>query len=221
MAIEAPAGVTPAMFALPELSLGKYDGTIPDTGSPGPDAPAAAEIVGLIAEDHRLRLVAALALGAGTLAEAVEATGLDTREAVVALDRLTRGGLVVAADGERIRLATERLKEAAREVGRTRTAEDLGEGATGSAPADAVLRSFLRGGKLVSIPTGRAKRLVVLEWLAGRFEPGRTYPEPETNRILDEVHPDHAALRRYLVDEGFLERRDGFYWRAGGAFEVD
>lgn len=29
-----------------------------------------------------------------------------------------------------------------------------------------------------------------------------------------------AALRRYLVDEEFLHRRDGFYWRAGGTFEV-
>ena len=31
----------------------------------------------------------------------------------------------------------------------------------------------------------------------------------------------YAALRRYLVDEGFLERRDGFYWRVGGTFDID
>jgi hypothetical protein len=33
-------------------------------------------------------------------------------------------------------------------------------------------------------------------------------------------HPDYAALRRYLVDEGFMERRHGSYRRAGGSFEV-
>jgi hypothetical protein len=29
-------------------------------------------------------------------------------------------------------------------------------------------------------------------------------------------HPDVAALRRYLVDEGLLTREAGVYWRNGG-----
>jgi hypothetical protein len=33
------------------------------------------------------------------------------------------------------------------------------------------------------------------------------------------VHPDTAALRRYLVDEGILDREHGEYWRAGGTFD--
>ena len=57
--------------------------------------------------------------------------------------------------------------------------------------------------------------------VAGQFEPGRTFPEEEVNRILARFHPDVAALRRYLVDEEFLERREGSYWRAGGTFHVD
>ena len=61
----------------------------------------------------------------------------------------------------------------------------------------------------------------ILDWLAGRFEPGKTYPERDVNLLLGLAHADVAALRRYLVDEEFLERRDGFYWRAGGTFEMD
>ena len=38
---------------------------------------------------------------------------------------------------------------------------------------------------------------------------------------LAQVHPDTAALRRYLVDEGLMSRRGGEYWRAGGTVEVD
>jgi hypothetical protein len=43
-------------------------------------------------------------------------------------------------------------------------------------------------------------------------------------------HPDYAALRRYLVDEGFLRRANEhdlsggsrrLYWRTGGSFDVD
>jgi hypothetical protein len=38
--------------------------------------------------------------------------------------------------------------------------------------------------------------------------------------VLRRFHPDVAALRRYLVDEGFLDREAGVYWRAGGRVGV-
>jgi len=90
------------------------------------------------------------------------------------------------------------------------------------APADAakVLRRFVQDGRLTSIPTSHGKRLVVLDWLAQRFEPGEIYPERAVNLTLGKVHGDYATLRRYLVDDGFLERREGFYWRAGGSFDL-
>jgi hypothetical protein len=31
------------------------------------------------------------------------------------------------------------------------------------------------------------------------------------------VHADTAALRRYLVDEGFMAREAGIYWRTSAA----
>jgi hypothetical protein len=84
-----------------------------------------------------------------------------------------------------------------------------------------VLRSFLDGdGRLRSIPAKHSKRLVILDHLAQRFEPGERYPEVEVNRRLREAHPDVAALRRHLVEEGFLDRQDGVYWRTGGSVEV-
>ena len=61
----------------------------------------------------------------------------------------------------------------------------------------------------------------MLDFLAQHFEPGSRYPEPDVNEILRRFHPDVAALRRYLVDEEFLERQDGSYWRAGGTFVTE
>src|SRR5690349_6029145 len=82
---------------------------------------------------------------------------------------------------------------------------------------DAVLRAFLTEDRtLRAIPTKIRKRLVVLDLLAQEFEPGERYAEPEVNNRLRAFHPDVAALRRHLVEEGLLERRDGLYWRAGG-----
>ena len=48
------------------------------------------------------------------------------------------------------------------------------------------------------------------------FEPGIRYEEQEVNVIMTRFYNDHAALRRSLVDEGFLDREQGIYWRAGG-----
>lgn len=86
---------------------------------------------------------------------------------------------------------------------------------------DSVLRSFLDDdGRLRSIPAKHSKRLVILDHLAQLFEPGLRYSELEVNRRLRAVHDDVAALRRYLVEEGFLDRESGMYWRTGGSVDL-
>jgi hypothetical protein len=193
-----------------------------DGAGPATPQPSAEALVGLLAERSRLRVVAALALGAATAEQIETAAGLDGREVRAAIDRLARGGLVTVAPGGGLRLAEERFRAAARASSRAVRAakvpvEDLGM----SEEEARVLRPFFDDGRLTGIPAPRSKRVVLLNFLAGRFEPGKVYPERDVNAVLRQFHPDVAALRRYLVDEGFLARRQGFYWRAGGEFEVD
>jgi hypothetical protein len=93
-----------------------------------------------------------------------------------------------------------------------------------------VLRRFVHNGRLLAMPAAYGKRRVVLDHLAGLFEPGRRYPEPEVNELLGRYHPDYAMLRRYLVDDGFLDRADEpapsgsrsvkVYWRTGGTVDT-
>lgn len=188
-----------------------------------PGGPSPAVLVGLLAEPDRLKVVAAMALGARTVETVAAVAGIQVRQAASALERLVAGGLVVSAeDGAELRLASERFKEAARAEAERRVAlnpQDTLEGV--ATEPRRVLRNFVSDGRLRLIPTNRTKRLVILDWLAARFEPGRSYPERDVNLLLRMAHPDVAALRRHLVDEGFLDRRDGFYWRAGGTFEID
>jgi hypothetical protein len=80
---------------------------------------------------------------------------------------------------------------------------------------------FLSDNAVRAIPRRRAVRLALLDLLANEFEPGRSYPEAEVNAVLERFHPDFCLLRRLLVDEQFLGRGDGLYWRTGGTFEVD
>lgn len=87
-------------------------------------------------------------------------------------------------------------------------------------PARVARNFFGEDGRLHTIPSRHSKLLVVLDRLAQAFAPGRTYPESEVNEVLQRFHPDHAALRRYLVENDFLTRADGLYWRSGGTFDV-
>ena len=181
----------------------------------GPDA-----LVGLLAEEGRLKVVAAVVLGATTPTAVAGATGLDPKVVTKALDRLIRGGMVEASTDDGLRVAVERFKEAAQQAAAQRPQRRPEEfGAT--ADQAAILRNYLVDGKLTQVPAQRSKRLVVLDFLAGQFEPGRTYPEEQVNYVLGRFHADYAALRRYLVEEELLERRDGFYWRTGGTVLVD
>jgi len=181
----------------------------------GPEA-----LVGLLAEEGRLKVVAAIVLGASTEPEVVTATNLAPKAVRKATERLIRGGLVESGPGDRLRVATARFQEAARRAAAERPQsrpEELGA----TADQAHVLRNYLVDGRLTHIPAVRSKRLVVLDFLAGQFEPGRIYPEDQVNYLLGRFHADYAALRRYLVEEELVERRDGFYWRTGGTFEVE
>ncbi len=175
-----------------------------------------ATVVGLLADPTRLKVVAALALGASTLQDVAEAASLPVKDVALAARRLARAGLV-RRDGAALQLRTEQFGAVARAAAEAapppeRLSDDPAE--------DAVLSAFVRRGRLVSIPAQLSKRRVVLEHIVRVFEPGVRYPEREVNALLAVWHPDHAALRRYLVDEGLLSREAGLYWRTGGYVDV-
>jgi hypothetical protein len=176
----------------------------------------AATIVGLLADPTRLRVVAALALGAGTLEEVADVAGLPLKDVALAARRLSRAGLV-DRDGHALALHTERFGAGARAAAEAAPAP---EPLSDDPAEDAVLSAFVRDGRLASIPAQRSKRLVVLHHLVRVFEPGVRYPEREVNALLAVWHADVAALRRYLVDEGLLTREAGVYWRSGGRVDV-
>jgi len=80
------------------------------------------------------------------------------------------------------------------------------------------IRPFLDGkGKITQLPKKLKVRLIVLAYLAEKFEIGRDYSEREVNAVCDAWHTfgDFFQLRRELVDYGLLNReRDGTrYWR--------
>jgi len=70
-------------------------------------------------------------------------------------------------------------------------------------------------GSLKMIPTKSKKIIAILEYVIVSFEKNRDYNEKQVNDILEKFHPDTSALRRYMIDYGYLGREnDGSrYWR--------
>lgn len=171
------------------------------------------ELVRLLARSERRRVMAALLLGSVTDQEVMAATGLSRREVTTALISLEQAGLVTSdRDGGHFLLEAAFERAVRSEAPPPPPSEHEHE----PAAVAAVLDQCFRQGRLVHLPTKRSKRLIVLDRLAQEFEPGHHYTERQVNATLVAFDPDVAALRRYLVDEGFLDRADGQYWRAGG-----
>jgi hypothetical protein len=77
-----------------------------------------------------------------------------------------------------------------------------------------VIRAFVRDGRLISIPAKPHKRELLLPYLLDLcFPDDREYEEREVNQRLALLHPDVAAVRRYLIDGGLMTRDAGIYRR--------
>ena len=83
-----------------------------------------------------------------------------------------------------------------------------------------VVRAFIRDDRLISIPAKPSKRALLLPEILDRcFPDDRPYTEAEVNARLAQLHPDVAALRRYLVDAGWMTREAGIYRRSSPSTE--
>ncbi|WP_152381391.1 DUF2087 domain-containing protein [Paenibacillus brasilensis] len=75
-----------------------------------------------------------------------------------------------------------------------------------------VLRNFFaKDGKLRQIPAQYKKKLIVLQMLAEKLEPGRIYPERELNERIKQYHEDFATIRRELIMHQFMYREREMY----------
>jgi hypothetical protein len=171
----------------------------------------------LVLDPVRLAVLGAAAVGPVDSTPLAEELGVQTRSVLLAIVKLREAGLL----DETGRLAVDTLQRLGSELPTLEgAAPSVTEGPWGQEEAT-VLRRFFDGTRLTRIPAQHAKRLIILDRLAQEFEPGVRYPEREVNFTLQLWYPDYAALRRYLVDEGFLTRAEGVYWRIGGRFPDD
>ena len=131
------------------------------------------------------------------------------------LAKLREIGLVsVTPDGNRrrYRLETDVLHMLSKDLLMEETVASVNTTTSEDAWDQKVLDTFLDGERITQVPRSFKKRMVLVRWLAGKFEPGVRYAEKDLNEAIKRHHEDYALFRREMVDTHLMERESGVYW---------
>lgn len=170
----------------------------------------------ILGNETRLQIVGILANGERSVGELAEQLQLTEPTISHHLSMMKELGLVNLRGEGTVRiywLETKFLEHMSKEVFTQNGLADLLNKEAEETWEQKVLQTFVQENVIKEIPARRQKRLVVLKWLVNQFEKEVQYTEAEMNERLKRCNPDHAALRRYLIENGLMQREHGFYWR--------
>ena len=154
---------------------------------------------------ERLQILGILAESAASITELAKRTGLKETAVLKHLGRLQNAALIQSTAPQ-----TYCLNEAALEQ-INRTVFHRGDSQNKGTLRQRVLRHYTDNGNLIRLPDNEAELMEVLHWIAELFQPAIQYPENMVNALIHQAHPDHAQMRRLLVDYGFMTRNRGIY----------
>jgi len=77
---------------------------------------------------------------------------------------------------------------------------------------ESVLRNFFsKDGRLRQIPAQYKKKLIALQFMVEKLEPGVVYSEKEINEFIKHFHEDFATIRREFIMHQFMYRENDKY----------
>ena len=164
-----------------------------------------------LADADRLKIAGLLGVEALSASQVAERLGIKQSEAAHHLEVLVEAGLAhkegaaYLLDSRALEMQSRRMLAQSHPPAPQYEGDDF--------EVKTLRAYFNRDGTLKSIPNQNKKLMVILNHLAKDFERGVKYPESQVNQMLRRYHEDHAALRRYMVDNGQLQREKGIYWR--------
>lgn len=178
-----------------------------------------------LADPTRIRLLCLLAAGEKSGLHLAENLGVSTptithhtsklREASLIQERREKNTIYFSIDEQMLQLGAADTLRLIKENGKRAGSHEEENGMDQDMQdkwRQSVLRNFhTPDGRLKHIPVQLKKKLVVLEAMAEKLEPGRAYPENEINAFVQQVHPDYATLRRELIMHGFMYREKEVY----------
>jgi hypothetical protein len=66
---------------------------------------------------------------------------------------------------------------------------------------------------LIKLPVQRKKKLIIIEEFLKKFRSDKKYSEIEVNDLILEQYDDYCTIRRTMIEEGMMRRKDQIYWK--------
>ncbi len=173
-----------------------------------------------IADESRLTILAHLSSEPASVTDLAELTRLRPPTVSHHLSVLADAGLVRFEPRGTTRVyffVPEGLDDARKSLSGDRGLSAFSDDDTLEAWEKKVLSVFVDGDTITQIPASEKKRMVLVRWIATKFEEERDYPEKEVNEIIKRHHPDSAYFRRAMVDTGIMTRSRSVYRKAPAA----
>lgn len=167
-----------------------------------------------IADESRLSILAHLSSEPASVTDLAELTSLKLPTVSHHLSVLAGAGLVQAERRGTTRIYSfvpSGLDEARRSLSDDGGLSAFSDDDTLESWERKVLSVFLDGETITQIPASEKKRMVLVRWIATKFDSDRDYPEREVNEIIKRHHVDSAYFRRAMVDTGIMTRSKGIY----------
>ncbi|WP_410510939.1 metalloregulator ArsR/SmtB family transcription factor [Paenibacillus sp. BR2-3] len=130
------------------------------------------------------------------------------REAALIKERRDKNTVYFMLNPEFIRLNSE----ASMQFIFAKGAEDMEEKGMENNLKETVIRNFFsKDGRLRQIPAQYKKKLIALQHIVEKLEPGVVYSEKEMNEFIKNYHEDYATIRREFIMHQFMYRENDKY----------
>jgi hypothetical protein len=169
----------------------------------------ASSLLAALSDPARLRVFAEIVLGEPVDTED-QSVPQQAQPREKAIARLESAGLISRGENG-FRVETAAFQTALREVSRL-----LAHRRSPLTSVDGRVSSLFKDGRLTVIPRPGILRSQLLNAIVTQVVPEGGLSERELNERLAAITNDYAAVRRYLVDDGYLRRAadSSRYWRA-------
>jgi hypothetical protein len=74
------------------------------------------------------------------------------------------------------------------------------------------LNTFFKKNKLIKLPVQKKKKLIILEEFLKKIKSDKKYTETEINEIILQHYDDYCIVRRLMIEEGMMKRKNQIYW---------
>lgn len=74
-----------------------------------------------------------------------------------------------------------------------------------------VLKAFMKNNKIIKLPVQKKKQMIIINEIKKLFSNDTNYSETQVNEKILSMYDDYCTVRRIMIEEGLMNRKNGIY----------